>query len=402
MSHEGGRPPTPPGENRSLALANLGLLRRPLRVGLVCPYALDVPGGVQNQVLGLAAFLRRAGHDVRVLAPGGLPDDAYGLEAARFTSAGAAMGVRYNGSVAPVAFGPLAAARSRRWVGAHAVDLLHVHEPLVPSASLPALTAARTPVVATFHTATPRSRALRLAGSALAGAVDRIDAGIAVSPTAREVVVRHLGRDTVVVPNGLDVAAYGIGGADDGAAGRPAGAPPRLLFLGRGGERRKGLDVLLAALPALRRAHPDLEVLVAGPGPRSLPPGCRSLGLVDEADKRALLRSADVFVAPHTARESFGIVVLEAMASGVPVVASDLTPFVDLLGGADAPAGRVFRRGDPDALAAAVTAALREGRGPRSERARGLADRYDWSVVGPEVVGVYTDVLAERTAEGAS
>ncbi|HEY0237105.1 MAG TPA: glycosyltransferase family 4 protein [Friedmanniella sp.] len=376
---------------------------RRLRVGLVCPYALDVPGGVQNQVLGLAAFLRQAGHDVRVLAPGGLPEDAYGLEAARFTSAGAPMPVRYNGSVAPVALGPLAAARARRWVAHHAIDLLHVHEPLVPSASLPALSASRTPVVATFHTATPRSRALRIAGSALGGAVDRIDAGIAVSPTAREVVVRHLGRDAVVVPNGLAVAAYGLGAdGSEGAGRRAAGAPPRLLFLGRGSERRKGLGVLLAAVPALRRAHPDLEVLVAGPGPRSLPPGCRALGLVDEAHKRALLRSADVFVAPHTARESFGIVVLEAMASGVPVVASDLAPFVDLLGGSDEPAGHLFRRGDPEALAVAVSTALGEGRGVRTDRARILAERYDWSVVGPEVVSVYAEVLAERSAEGAS
>ncbi|MGI3785669.1 MAG: glycosyltransferase family 4 protein [Janthinobacterium lividum] len=398
--HEGGRTPTPPDESHSLALANLGG-RRPLRVGLVCPYALDVPGGVQNQVLGLAAFLRQAGHDVRVLAPGGLPDETYGLEPSRFTSAGAALGVRYNGSVAPVAFGPLAGARSRRWVAAQVVDLLHVHEPLVPSASLPALSAARSPVVATFHTATPRSRALRLAGSALAGAVDRIDARIAVSPTARDVVVRHLGRDAVVVPNGLDVTAYG-GGPTAVPAERLSGAGPRLLFLGRAGERRKGLDVLLAALPALRRAHPDLEVLVAGPGPRSLPPGCRSLGLVDEDHKRTLLQAADVFVAPQTARESFGIVVLEAMASGVPVVASDLPPFADLLGGAQDPAARLFRRGDPEGLATAVLAALREGRGPRTERARTLAQRYDWSVVGPEVLGVYAEVLRETSAEGAS
>ena len=378
-----------------------------LRVGLVCPYALDVPGGVQNQVLGLAAYLRGAGHDVRVLAPGSLPGEADGLEPAHFTSAGAAMGVRYNGSVAPVALGPLAAARTRRWVAAHAVDLLHVHEPLVPSASLVALGAARSPVVVTFHTATPRSRALRLAGSALAGAVDRIDAGIAVSPTARDVVRRHLGRDAVVVPNGLDVAAYGPPReTDTDTAPEPAetstDGPPRLLFLGRGGERRKGLDVLLAALPALRRAHPDLEVVVAGPGPRALPPGCRSLGLVDEDDKRALLRSADVFVAPHTARESFGIVVLEAMASGVPVVASDLPPFAALLGGAEDPAGRLFRRGDPEALAVAVAGALTEGRGARTARAQALAHRYDWSVVGREVVGVYAEVLAGRAAEGAS
>ena len=373
-------------------------MRGALRIGLVCPYALDVPGGVQNQVLGLAAYLRGAGHDVRVLAPGGLPADAYGLEPGRFTSAGAPLPVRYNGSVAPVALGPLAAARSRRWVGARPVDLLHVHEPLVPSASLPALTASRAPVVATFHTATPRSRALRLAGSALSGAVDRIDAGIAVSPTAHEVVVRHLGRETVVVPNGLDVAAYG----SERPVVRPAGEPPRLLFLGRGGERRKGLDVLLAALPALRSAHPDLEVLVAGPGPEALPAGCTSLGLIDEGAKRALLASADVFVAPHTARESFGIVLLEAMAAGVPVVASDLPPFVDLLGGADDPAGRLFRRGDPAGLAAGVTAALREGRGRRTERAQTLARRYDWSVVGPEVVAVYAEVLAGRSAEGVS
>ena len=374
---------------------------RPLRIGLVCPYALDVPGGVQNQVLGLAAYLSRAGHDVRVLAPGSLPRDAYGLEPERFTSAGTPLAVRYNGSVAPVALGPLAAARSQRWVGAQAVDLLHVHEPLVPSASLPALVASRAPVVATFHTATPRSRALRLAGSALAGAVDRVDAGIAVSSTARDVVVRHLGRDTAVVPNGLDVDAYGPGHAP-GAQVRPAGAPPRLLFLGRGGERRKGLDVLFAALPALRRTHPDLEVLVAGPGPEALPAGCTSLGLVDEETKRALLASADVFVAPHTARESFGIVLLEAMASGVPVVASDLPPFVDLLGGAADPAGVLFRRGDAAGLAAGVTAALREGRGPRTARAQVLAHRYDWSVVGPQVVAVYADVLADRAAQGAS
>ncbi|SDU87425.1 Phosphatidylinositol alpha-mannosyltransferase [Microlunatus sagamiharensis] len=371
--------------------------RRPLRVGLVCPYALDVPGGVQAQVLGLAAHLGGAGHDVRVLAPGGLPEDAHGLDPARFASAGAALGVRYNGSVAPVAPGPLALARTRRWVAAQAVDLLHVHEPLAPSTSLHALRAARSPVVATFHTATPRSRALRLAGTALAGAVDRIDAGVAVSPTARAVVAAHLDRDTVVVPNGLDVAAYAPGERVPGRDG-----PPRLLFLGRTDEPRKGLDVLLAALPALRREHPGLEVLVAGPGRRTLPEGCRALGLVSEDEKRALLHAVDAFVAPHTARESFGIVVLEAMAAGTPVVASDLTPFVDLLGGAADPAGWVFARGDASDLARAASAALGEGRGNRTARAQALAQRFDWSVVGPQLVEVYAGVLAHASAEGAS
>ena len=363
---------------------------RRLRVGLVCPYALDVPGGVQQQVLGLAAQLRGAGHDVRVLAPGGLPEDAYGLPAEHFTSSGTPLGVRWNGSVAPLALGPLAAARARRWVAAQPLDVLHLHEPLAPSSSLHALGAARTPVVATFHAATPRSRALRLAGTALAATLDRIDAGVAVSETARAVVADHLDREVVVVPNGLDTSAYGR--AEPVVPPDPARGP-RLLFLGRGTEPRKGLGVLLRALPALRAAHPGLEVLVAGPGHRALPAGCRDLGLVPESEKRSLLHDVDVFVAPHTARESFGIVVLEAMASGVPVVASDLAPFVDLLGGAGDPAGWLFPRGDAAALADAVGQALREGRGGRAARARLRARRFDWSVVGPQVLAVYADVL---------
>ena len=363
-----------------------------------------MPGGVQNQVLGLAAYLRGAGHDVRVLAPGGLPDEADGLEPAHFTSAGAAVGVRYNGSVAPVALGPLAAARTRRWVAAHAVDLLHVHEPLVPSASLVALGAARSPVVATFHTATPRSRALRLAGSALAGAVDRIDAGIAVSPTARDVVRRHLGRDArgrAERPGRRGVRAVATR-RRPATPGRPAPRRGCCSWVGAASAARAST----CCSPRCRRCAaptPTSRSSSRARAPRALPPGCRSLGLVDEADKRALLRSADVFVAPHTARESFGIVVLEAMASGVPVVASDLAAV-------RGPAGRGRRtrragcsgaatrpRSPPPCPPRCPRAGVR-----RTDRAQALAHRYDWSVVGPEVVGVYAEVLAERSAEGAS
>ena len=381
--------------------------RRPsLRVGLVCPYALDTPGGVQSHVLGLAGYLREQGHDPYVLAPGALPADALGLDEAHFTSAGAPVPVRYNGSVARVVFGPLSAARARRWCARPGFDLLHVHEPVTPSVALLALWAAEVPVVATFHTATPRSRSMQLAGHALAAAVDKIDAGIAVSEVAREVVVRHLGRDAVIIPNGFPLAAFA------GMAGRPVdgrwrgGDRPRLVFLGRLDEPRKGLDVLLAALPALRRAHPDLDVVVAGQGQRVLPPGCRSVGAVSEAEKAALLAGADVFVAPHTERESFGIVLLEAMASGAPVVASDLVSFADLLtagdrGPAEA-AGHLFRSGDPDALVRAVLGVLARPEHPETERARLLVARYDWSSVGAAVLAVYEAVLAAASVEGAS
>ena len=370
---------------------------RPLRVGLVCPYSLESPGGVQNHVLGLADFLAERGHRPQVLAPGSLAADALRpLDPLRFTSAGSAVPVRYNGSVAKVSFGPLTAARVRRWLRSGRFDLLHIHEPVTPSIALLALWAAEQPVVGTFHAATPRSRSLRLAGTVLRAAVDKLDARIAVSETARQVVRRHLGTDATVVPNGIHFADF----AQHSPAG-PVRARRRLLFLGRTDEPRKGLDVLLDALPAIRRAEPDLEVVIAGEGHQPLPAGCRRVGRVSEAEKVELLSTADVFVAPQRARESFGIVLVEAMASGVPVIASDLAPFVDLLGPTGpgtAPAGTVFAAGDPTALSRAVIDQLRRPDPARTGRARRRARRYDWSAVGAEIEQVYRDVLTPGPA----
>ncbi|MCW2809709.1 MAG: pimA, partial [Friedmanniella sp.] len=369
---------------------------RSLRVGLVCPYSFDTPGGVQNHVLGLAQHLVAAGHRPFVLAPGDLsPEAARILRGADFRSAGAAIPVRYNGSVARVNFGPLSAARVRRWLADSRLDLVHLHEPITPSIALLALWAADVPVVATFHTATPRSRSMQLAGSALRAAIEKIDAGIAVSESARTVVVQHLGRDAIVIPNGFRFADFTADATDDPEADSPRTPPagptaggrwrggdrPRVLFLGRVDEPRKGLDVLLAAGPRLTAAHPDLEVVVAGQGSRALPSWCTAVGAVSEADKARLLAGADVFVAPHRARESFGIVLLEAMASGAPVVASDLSAFADLL--ADPGRGRLgelFVTGDPEALAAAVMAVLRGRDRSRTARAQQVARTYDWSV----------------------
>jgi len=372
---------------------------RSLRVGLVCPYSLESPGGVQNHVLGLADFLASQGHQPRVLAPGALSNDVLRpLDPRRFTSAGPAVPVRYNGSVARLSFGPLTAARVRRWLRTGRFDLLHIHEPVTPSIALLALWAAEQPVVATFHAATPRSRSLRLAGTVLRATVDKLDARIAVSETARQVVRRHLGTDATVVPNGIHFADFAEPSPLVLSGSRRR---PRLLFLGRTDEPRKGLDVLLAALPAIRRAVPELEVIVAGEGQLPLPEGCRRVGRVSEAEKVALLGTADVFVAPQRARESFGIVLVEAMASGVPVVASDLAPFVDLLGGdgsGTATAGTVFAAGDPAALAGAVVDQLCRPDPARTRRARRRARRFDWSAVGAEIEQVYKTVLTTGPA----
>jgi phosphatidylinositol alpha-mannosyltransferase len=375
--------------------------RNSLRVGIVCPYSFDVPGGVQNHVLGLARYLRYAGHRPYVLAPGELGPATEGLDAenfanVEFASVGAAIPVRYNGSVARVNFGPLSAARVRRWLRKGRFDILHIHEPITPSISLLALWAAEQPVVATFHAATPRSRSMQLAGGVLRGAIEKIDAGIAVSESARNVVVQHLGRDAVVIPNGIEF--------DDFADRRRLRADhPRLIFLGRLDEPRKGLDVLLAAVPLIMKTWPDLEVIVAGQGSRPLPEWCRSLGMISAESKIALLGSADVFVAPHLARESFGIVLLEAMASGVPIVASELPSFLDVLASRqdEGRLGEVFTAGDPGALAASVLRVLAQPNPLRTGRAQEAARRYDWSAVGSTVVAVYRAALSTAPAQSA-
>jgi phosphatidylinositol alpha-mannosyltransferase len=372
-------------------------LRRSLRVGMVCPYSFDVPGGVQNHVLGLARYLRQRGHRPCVLAPGELGRATAALEIEDFASAGAAMPVPYNGSVARVNFGPLSAARVRRWLRDGEFDLIHIHEPITPSISLLALWAAEVPVVATFHTATPRSRSMQLAGGVLRAAIEKIEAGIAVSESARNVVVQHLGRDAVVIPNGIWFDDFAQGHVRSGHQQQP-----RLIFIGRLDEPRKGLDVLLAAVPAIRQARPNLEVMVAGQGTRPLPPWCCNLGTITDEVKTALLRSADVFVAPQLARESFGIVLLEAMASGVQIVASDLPSFVDMLGGPqdEQRLGEVFAVGDPGALARAVLEVLDRPNPLRATRARQTARNYDWSSVGAAVLAIYRAVLSAASIRG--
>jgi phosphatidyl-myo-inositol alpha-mannosyltransferase len=379
--------------------------RRSLRVGMVCPYSFDVPGGVQNHVLGLARHLSQSGHRPYVLAPGELGPSAAALGLEDFASVGAALPVPYNGSVARVNFGPLSAARVRRWLRNGKFDLIHIHEPITPSISLLALWAAEQPVVATFHTATPRSRSMQLASGVLRASIEKIDAGIAVSESARNVVVQHLGRDAVVIPNGIrfdDFARRPLMRAES----PPTPHRPRLVFIGRLDEPRKGLDVLLAALPLIKQVRPDLEVIVAGQGSRPLPPGCGNLGTITEEAKIALLGSADVFVAPQLARESFGLVLLEAMASGAQIVASDLPSFVDLLGARqnEQRLGEVFTVGDHRALAEAVLQVLDHPDPMRAARAQQVARNYDWLNVGTTVLAIYRAALsaapARRTGTG--
>jgi phosphatidylinositol alpha-mannosyltransferase len=366
-----------------------------VRVGLVCPYTWDTPGGVQAHVRDLAESLIEMGHQVSVLAPVDEPE----VELPSYlVPAGRAVPVPYNGSVARLCFGPVSLTRTRRWLRKGRFDVLHLHEPTVPSLSMLACFAARGPMVATFHTATARSRALQVFGTTLQPGLEKITGRIAVSPAARRVVVEHLGHDAVLVPNGVYVDRFA--GAKP-LADLPAGR--RLVFLGRIDEPRKGLAVLLAALPAIAARVPDVQLVVAGPGdvdevreaidPR-IADRVHLLGLVSEADKPRVYASGDLYVAPNTHGESFGIVLIEAMATGTPVVASDLPAFRRVLD--DGEAGVLFPVGDADALADSVVALLLDDERRRhlSVAAARVVQAYDWRHVARQVVEVYETVAA--------
>jgi phosphatidylinositol alpha-mannosyltransferase len=363
-----------------------------MRVGLVCPYSLDVHGGVQNHVLDLARQLVALGHEVAVLAPG---ERAAGLPA-YVTTTGRTVPMPYNGSVARVSFGPLVAGRVRRWLAEGRFDVLHIHEPATPSVSVLALWATRTPVVATFHTAQDRSWALETTGATfLRAGLAKIDAHIVVSDEARRTMDRYVDADPVVIPNGVHVERFSAPG--------PRREPgPRLLFLGRLDEPRKGLQVLLQALPRILEHVPDARLTIVGGGSprlvgRELTSALRShvevAGSLDEAAKAAALAAADVLVAPNTHGESFGVVLLEAMAAGTAVAASDLPAFRSVLD--EGRNGTLFRAGDPGDLARGVVNLLGDdvGRRRTADRARVAAARYDWAVLAPRVADVYAAVV---------
>jgi phosphatidyl-myo-inositol alpha-mannosyltransferase len=365
-----------------------------MRIGMVCPYSFDVPGGVQSHVLQLAEVMVGRGHAVSVLAPSSphvkLPEYV--------VSAGRAVPIPYNGSVARLQFSPAVHGRVRRWLADGDFDVLHLHEPNAPSLSMWALRVAEGPIVATFHTSTTKSLTLSVFQGVLRPWHEKIVGRIAVSDLARRWQMEALGSDAVEIPNGVDVASYTSAPRLDGYP-RPG---KTVLFLGRYNEPRKGIAVLLDALPSVVEHFPGVQLLVVGRGDEDelaakagdLAAHLRFLGQVDDAGKASALRSADVYCAPHTGGESFGIVLVEAMAAGTPVVASDLHAFRRVL--RDGNAGRLVAVDDAAALAAGLIEVLADdGLAQRYVAAGAEAvQRYDWSVVANQIMRVYETVAA--------
>lgn len=364
---------------------------RQLRVGIVCPYSFARPGGVQNHVFGLAQWLQREGHEVSVLAPGHPEPEVladHELTSRQFTTAGPGVPVPFNGSVARINFGPLVAARVGRWVRGGGFDVVHVHEPITPSVSLLATGLSPAPVVATFHTANAGSSVMAVAQRLVPHANARIRAGIAVSSVAQRVAHRP---GLEVIGNGIWVDEHPFAATTGAWRG---GDHPVLTFIGRYSEPRKGLDVLRGALDRILAAHPNLEVLVIGQGLPVHEPRIRFLGSLPNAERNQVLARSDVYLAPQTGRESFGIVLLEAMASGAPVVASDLPAFREVVSDPSGPVAELFEPGNPDALADAALRSLAMPRDTRLERGRALAEAHDWSAIGPRVLRSYRTAIA--------
>ena len=343
-----------------------------MRVGLVCPYDLSKPGGVQAQVLGLATALRAAGDEPTVIGPG-LPPGVEGVDLGRSVT------IPGNGSMVPISLDPTLG-RIMRSVSAN-LDVLHVHEPLMPTASLLALRVGN-PVVATFHAAPGEigTRFYNLIGFGFDRILgDKVRAVTAVSETARAPLPKDL--DVTIGPNAVDISAF--------TADQPR-SPASVCFLGRD-EPRKGLDVLLQAWPEVVAEVPEAQLTVMG-AQRDEPADARWMGWVDDATKAEVLGRSTVYVAPNTGGESFGIILLEAMAAGAAVVASDLEAFRNV--GSDAV--RYFSTGDHEALASAVVGLL-DDEGARSQLVTaGLerVKRFDWSEVTAEYRRIYAESLS--------
>jgi len=295
-----------------------------LRIGLLCPYSLTTPGGVQGQVMGLARALRRMGHEVRVLGPcDGAPPDSF------VTPIGESLPTVANGSIAPLAPDPSAALRTIRVLRDEQFDVLHIHEPLTPGASITALVMRTAPIVATFHAA-GESLSYKYLSAPLKGFASAIDHRVAVSKDAVLLAQRYLGGEYQILPNGVELDRFD----SSQRVIKKTGARRSIFFCGRH-EPRKGLEVLLQAHATLPE---DVDLWIASDGPETErlkrdwagDPRLMWLGRISDAEKARRLHEADIFCAPSLGGESFGVVLIEAMAAHTPIVASALDGYMNV------------------------------------------------------------------------
>ncbi len=365
-----------------------------MKIGIVCPYSFDVPGGVQFHIRDVAEELIRRGHQVQVLAPSEADENPDWL-----VSTGGALPIRFNGSVARLSFGPVVAARTRKWLAEGDFDVVHIHEPETPSLGLLALMNSDGPVVATFHASLDRSVIRQLSAGLLQPFLEKISARIAVSAEARRTLIEHHAGDAVIIPNGVYTKAFREAEPNPDWEATPE--RPVIVFLGRLDESRKGLPVFAKAIEPVLESSPGARFLVAGRGDadsleevrREHPQSVELLGEISDEEKASLLKGATVYVAPQLGGESFGIVLVEAMAAGTAVVASDIPAFAAVL--QDGKVGALFKTGDSNALTAELIRQLEhpDVRHQLAEAGQQAANQFDWGTVTEKILAVYQAVL---------
>ena len=373
-----------------------------MKIGLVTPYVYPVPGGVNQHVRFLYENLRLRGHDVRIIT------SSHGLQRSSegdIIRIGKGFSVPSNGSVGTITLSPRYVSQVQRVLDQEHFDLLHFHEPFVPFLSLVVLRESQSVNVGTFHAYGGWSPAYEFGSRALSGYANRLHGRIAVSAAARHFIDRYFPGDYKVIPNGVDAERYGravpVARWQDGT--------PNILFVGRF-EPRKGVLDLLKAYRHIRKDGVEARLLLVGVGPQEREArryvatrrlgGVEFLGRVTDDEKLQLFRTADVYCSPATGRESFGIVLLEAMAAGAPIVASDIHGYKG-----------VVRRGreallvpphEPKELATAIERLLANHELAAAFRANGpvRAAEFSWPRVTAKVDDYYGFVIRRLAAAG--
>jgi phosphatidylinositol alpha-mannosyltransferase len=377
-----------------------------MKIALVCPYDWSKPGGVRAHVANLAEFLLER-HEVRIFAPTSRGLSTQGIDR-HVQHVGRPVPIRYNSSVAPVGLGPRVVYRMKRRLQEYGPHVTHIHEPLAPWVSMAATVGGPMPKIGTFHAWSDSDRIYSMTAPFIRKIVQDLKVRVAVSPSAQSFAAAAMGVPTSsfrILPNGVDDHRFA-----DAAPIEELLNPdkPLLLFVGRL-EKRKGLDTLIKAFLRLRASGHRLRLCVVGEGPERercqslVPPSLRTevlfVGAVGHSELPRYHASADVFVSPANGGESFGIVLLEGMAAGLPVVASNIPGYRTVM--ADGVQGRMVPPGDSIALADALEALLSNQRLREAMAEQGIrtAREYSWSVIGAQVEEMYRQVHRDFVAE---
>ena len=380
-----------------------------MKIALVSPYDYPYPGGVTEHIAALDQHFRALGHATRIIAASSTDAGVLGDHVIKVS--GAVSPIPFSGSTARITPSPLVYRRVKQILQQEKFDVVHVHEPSVPVLSLAVLRHSHALNVGTFHAYRESNPVYEVMGRLIKRALNRLDGRICVSEAVRDYITHYFPGDYVIIPNGIDCARFAspdiqpIERYDDGR--------PNILFVGRM-EKRKGFRHLMRAYSYIKQAIPDVRLIVVGAfGDKEKAPfvryararklrGIHFVGYVSPEELPRYYRTATVFCAPSTGFESFGIVLLEAMAAGVPIVASDIAGYRSVL--EDGAEGFLTPSGDAQALARALFNLFHDParRAQMSEHGKRKAVQYDWSIIAQRVLTYYDELIAMHQAEPVS